>query len=62
MKYEEMSATQANDLIKMTRPQAAPYFDTLKAYSERYISGNTENFTKTKETKAKTTLNNDANH
>jgi protein-tyrosine phosphatase len=62
MKYEEMSATQANDLIKKTRPQAAPYFDTINAYSERYISGNTENATKMKETKAKTTLNNDANH
>jgi hypothetical protein len=62
MKYEEMSATQGNDLIKKTRPQAAPYFNTLNEYSKRYISGNTENATKTKEMEAKTELNNDANH
>ncbi|KAL3774440.1 hypothetical protein ACHAW5_004101 [Stephanodiscus triporus] len=37
MKYEAMSASQANNLIKKTRSQAAPYFDVLRAYSERYI-------------------------
>ena len=64
MKYEEMSVsvTQANNLIKKTGPQAAPYFDTLNAYSEHYISNNTENATKMKEMEAKTTLKNNANH
>jgi hypothetical protein len=37
MKYEAMSASQANNLIKKTRPQAAPYFDVLRAYSKRFI-------------------------
>lgn len=62
MKYEEMSATQANDLINKTRPQAAPYFNALNEYSKRYLSGNTENATTMMEMEAKTASNNDANH
>ena len=46
MKYEDMSEVQANDLIKKSRPQAAPYFWVLKAYSELYLSSNAENSTK----------------
>ena len=35
MKYEDMSPKEANELIKLTRPQAKPYWDSLKAYSKR---------------------------
>ena len=56
MKYEGMSAAQANNLIKKTRPQADPYTDALEAYSKHYLSSNTENETR------KNTLGNDANH
>jgi hypothetical protein len=34
MKYEEMTAVEANDLIKETRPQAKPYWDVLEEYSQ----------------------------
>ena len=37
MKYEGMTAKQANDLIKQTRPQADPYFDVLAAWSKKYL-------------------------
>ena len=33
MKYEEMTAVEANYLIKETRPQAKPYWDVLEDYS-----------------------------
>lgn len=43
MKYEGMTAIEANELIKQTRHSAAPYFDVLKAYSKHYLSkGNSE--------------------
>ena len=35
MKYEGMGATEANNLIKETRPQAKPYWDTLEEYAKR---------------------------
>lgn len=35
MKYEGMGANEANNLIKETRPQAAPYWDSLEEYSNR---------------------------
>jgi hypothetical protein len=56
MKFEGMSAAQANNLIKKTRPQADPYTDALEAYSKQYLSSNTENETR------KNTMGNDANH
>jgi protein-tyrosine phosphatase len=34
MKYADMTATEANDLIKHTRPQADPYWDPLEDYAE----------------------------
>lgn len=34
MKYADMTATEANDLIKRTRPQADPYWDPLEDYAE----------------------------
>ena len=34
MKYENMTAKGANNLIKQTRPQAAPYFNALKEYGK----------------------------
>ncbi|KAL7529619.1 hypothetical protein ACHAXR_003918 [Thalassiosira sp. AJA248-18] len=34
MKYEGMGAEEANNLIKQTRPQAKPYWDSLKEYSK----------------------------
>ncbi len=37
MKYEGMSSKKANNLIKETRPQAAPYWNALKKY-EKYLS------------------------
>lgn len=37
MKYEGMTATQANNLIQQTRPQADPYFDVLAAWSKQYL-------------------------
>lgn len=37
MKYEGMTAKQANNLIKQTRPQADPYFDVLAAWSKQYL-------------------------
>lgn len=33
MKYEGMGAAEANNLIKQTRPQANPYWDSLEEYS-----------------------------
>ena len=39
MKYESMTAEEANDLIKQTRPQADPYWEALTKYSEDYLSG-----------------------
>ena len=38
MKYEEMTAVEANDLIKQSRPQAGPYWDALQVYSNNYLS------------------------
>ena len=38
MKYEEMTAVEANDLIKKSRPQADPYWDALQEYSNNYLS------------------------
>ena len=38
MKYEEMTAAEANDLIKKSRPQAGPYWDALQEYSDNYLS------------------------
>ena len=35
MKYEGMGAYEANNLIKETRPQAAPYWDSLEEYAHR---------------------------
>jgi predicted protein tyrosine phosphatase len=40
MKYEGMTAKQANNLIKQTRPQADPYFDVLAAWSKQYLKRN----------------------
>jgi protein-tyrosine phosphatase len=34
MKYEGMTAVEANNLIKETRPQANPYWDVLEEYSQ----------------------------
>lgn len=34
MKYEGMGAEEANDLIKETRPHAAPYWDSLQEYKK----------------------------
>ncbi len=39
MKYENMNASTANDLIKRTRPKADPYMDVLSAYSEKHLGG-----------------------
>jgi hypothetical protein len=33
MKYEGMTAVDANELIKETRPKAKPYFEVLEAYA-----------------------------
>lgn len=38
MKYEGMIAADANDLIKQSRPQAAPYWAALQDYSDSYLS------------------------
>jgi hypothetical protein len=43
MKYEGMTAAQANNLIRKTRPQADPYVDALQAYSKHYLSSNRDN-------------------
>ena len=43
MKYEGMSASQANILIQKTRPQADPYMHVLQAYLKHYLSSNTGN-------------------
>ena len=40
MKYADMSAREANDLIKQTRPHAEPYWDQLQQYAE-FLSSNT---------------------
>lgn len=40
MKYEGMSAWEANNLIKQTRPEAVPYWGSLEEYS-RYLDKNT---------------------
>jgi len=61
MKYEGMSAAQANYLIKKTRPQAAPYFGVLRAYSTHYLITHTENATGKKQLKPKITLEKEAN-
>jgi hypothetical protein len=37
MKYENMSAKEATELIQETRPIAAPYFDDLALYNEQYV-------------------------
>ncbi len=52
MKYERMSAVEANDLIKKTRPQAAPYFGVLAEYFKLYLSSNAENSTREIKSKA----------
>ena len=57
MKYEGMSASQANILIQKTRPQADPYMDVLQAYSKHYLSSNTGN-TSVNKTDAKITSEN----
>ena len=38
MKYEGMTAAEANDLIKKSRPQADPYWGALQEYSNKYLS------------------------
>ncbi len=40
MKYEGMSAVEANDLIKKSRPEADPYWGALQEYSKKYLSSN----------------------
>lgn len=44
MKYEGMTATEANDLIKKSRPQAGPYWDALQEYSNNYLSSKNNTF------------------
>jgi protein-tyrosine phosphatase len=62
MKYKGMSAAQANNLIKKTRPQADPYIGALQEYSKHYLSSNKEHATRKNEQEANDTLENDANH
>ena len=38
MKYEGMTAAEANDLIKKSRPEADPYWGALQEYSKKYLS------------------------
>ena len=42
MKYEGMTAAEANDLIKKSRPQAEPYWGALQEYSNNYLSGSSK--------------------
>lgn len=42
MKYGGMTAVQATNLIKQTRPQADPYWDSLHKYSEQYVATRSE--------------------
>jgi len=42
MKYEGMTAAEANDLIKKSRPQADPYWGALQEYSNNYLSGSSK--------------------
>ena len=37
MKYEGMKATEANDLILKSRPEADPYWDALHEYKMNYL-------------------------
>lgn len=40
MKYQNMKPKEANNLIKKTRPQAAPYWEPLEEYSQFLKSEN----------------------
>jgi len=37
MKYDGMKATEANDLILKSRPEADPYWDALHEYKMNYL-------------------------
>jgi len=43
MKYEGMTADDANDLIKKSRPQASPYWEVLQEYSNNYLTSINKN-------------------
>merc|ERR1712029_688257 len=40
MKYEGMTATEATDLIKETRPKAKPWTRDIDAYAKHYLKSN----------------------
>jgi hypothetical protein len=62
-----MTAKQANNLIKQTRPQADPYFDVLAAWSKQYylkrkVDLDTSNTSSEKTARVRTKYYDDTKH